>query len=126
LIDIVRFFIEKNIDVICKDKYGRNALHLVCIGYKNENFIDIVRLLIEKNIDVNCKDDYDGWNALNFVSCYAPKTLTFDLVQLLVQHKIDKKVKTTGTIGKIGTARSFLLSRFKKEEIADVLQMLDS
>jgi hypothetical protein len=47
-----------------------------------------------------------------------------DLVRLLVRHKIDKKVKTTG--GLIGAARSFLLKRFKEEEIKDVLQLLDS
>jgi hypothetical protein len=58
------------------------------------------------------------------VCYYAPKTRLVDLVRLLVQHKIDKNLKTTG--GEIGTARSFLLYRFKEDEVKDVLQMLDS
>jgi ankyrin repeat protein len=123
LIDIVRLLIEKNIDVNYKGWNGKNALHLVCECYKNENLIDIIRLLIEKNIDVNCKDEY-GWNALHFVCYNVPKQLLVDIVSILVRHKIDKKVKTTG--GKIGTARSFLLNRFKENEVADVLQILDS
>jgi hypothetical protein len=64
------------------------------------------------------------YNALHFVCRYAPKTNLVDLVSILVRHKIDKKVKTTG--GEIGTARSFLLERFKEEEVKDVLQILDS
>jgi ankyrin repeat protein len=95
----------------------------VCRFYNKENLIEIVRLLIDNKIDVNSKNN-DGWNALHFVCYYSPKSRLFDLVRLLVQHKIDKKVKTTG--GEIGTARSFLLNRFKEEEIKDVLQILDS
>jgi hypothetical protein len=95
----------------------------VCRHYDKENVINIVRLLIEKNIDVNCKTN-NGWNALHLVCRYAPKTNLVGLVSILVLHKIDKKVKTTGS--EIGTARSFLLKRFKEEEIANILQMLDS
>jgi hypothetical protein len=47
-----------------------------------------------------------------------------DLVRLLVQNGIDAHLLTTG--GEIGTARSFLLKRFKEEEVKDVLQILDS
>ena len=56
------------------------------------------------------------------VCYYYSKRRLVDLVRLLVQHKIDKKVKTTEG----ETARSLLLSRFKEEEIKDVLQVLDS
>jgi ankyrin repeat protein len=112
-----------DIDVHCKNNDGWNALHFVCRYYDKENLIEIVRLLIEKNIDVNCKTNH-GWNALHFVCYYYSKSRLVDLVRLLVQHKIDKKVKTTGCL--IGTARSFLLIRFKEEEIKDVLQILDS
>jgi ankyrin repeat protein len=94
----------------------------VCQYYDKENLIDIVQLLIEKNIDVNCKQD-EGWNALHLVCYYYSKSRLFDLVRLLVQNKIDKKAETTGY--EIGTARSFLLNRFKEEEIKDVLQILD-
>jgi ankyrin repeat protein len=123
LIDIVRLLIEKNIDVNCKTNDGWNALLFVCRHYDKENLIDIVRLLIEKNVDVNCKTN-DGWNALHLVCRFAPKTNLVDLVSILVRQKIDKKAKTTGA--SIGTARSLLLERFKEEEIADVLQLLDS
>jgi hypothetical protein len=58
------------------------------------------------------------------VCYYYSKRRLVDLVRLLVQYKIDKKAKTTG--GEIGTARSFLLKRFKEEEVKDVLQILDS
>jgi hypothetical protein len=64
------------------------------------------------------------YNALHFVCRYAPKTNLVDLVSILVRHKIDKKVKTTD--GSIGTARSLLLERFKEDEVANVLQLLDS
>ncbi|XP_046654225.1 verrucotoxin subunit beta-like isoform X3 [Daphnia pulicaria] len=123
LIDIVRLLIGKNIDVNCRINDGDNALTLLCQFYKKENLLGIIRLLIEKNIDVNCKTN-NGWNALHLVCRYAPKTNLVDLVSILVLHKIDKKVKTTGS--EIGTARSFLLKRFKEEEIANILQMLDS
>jgi ankyrin repeat protein len=123
LIDIVRLLIEKNIDVNCKQNDGWNALLTVCRNYDKDNLIDIVRFLIEKNINVNCKTN-NGWNALHHVCYHAPKTNLIDLVSILVRQKIDKKAKTTGA--EIGTARSFLLKRFKEEEIANVLQMLDS
>ncbi len=123
LIDIVRLLIDKNIDVNCKTNGGNNALTFLCQNYDKENLIDIVRLLIDKNIDVNCKEN-GGWNALHLVCYYSSKSRLVDLVRLLVQHKIDKKVTTTG--GEIGTARSFLLKRFKEEEIKDILQILDS
>lgn len=58
------------------------------------------------------------------VCYYAPKRRLVNLVRLLVQHKIDKNLKTTG--GEIGTARSFLLYRFKEDEVKEVLEMLDS
>jgi ankyrin repeat protein len=123
LIDIVRLLIGKNIDVNCKTNDGDNALTLLCQHYKKDNLIDIVRFLIEKNIDVNCKNNA-RWNALHFVCMclYMPKTNLVDLVSILVRHKIDKKVKTTGG----GTARSFLLNRFKEDEVANILKMLDS
>jgi ankyrin repeat protein len=115
--------IEKNIDVNCKNNDGWNALLTLCRNYHKENLIDIVRLLIGKNIDVNCKNN-NGWNALHIVCRYELKRRLVDLVSILVRQKIDKKVKTTG--GEIGTARSFLLNRFKEEEVKDILQMLDS
>jgi hypothetical protein len=123
LIDIVRLLIDKNIDVNSKTNDGWNAMNFLSRYYDKENLIDIVRLLIDKNIDVNGKTKNE-WNALHFACYYSSKSRLVDLVRLLVQHKIDKKVKTTG--GSIGTARSFLLNRFKEEEIKDVLQILDS
>ncbi len=123
LIDIVKLLIDKNIDVNCKENGGWNALLIVCRYYDKENLIDIIRLFINKNIDLNCKTN-DGWNALHLVCRFYSKSRLIDLVRLLVQHKIDKKVTTTGS--EIGTARSFLLNRFKEDEIKDVLQILDS
>jgi hypothetical protein len=122
LIDIIPLLI-KNIDVNCRTSGGWNALTLLCRNYHRENLTDIIQLLLERNIDVNSKVN-EGWNALHMVCYYAPKTRLVDLVRLLVQHKIDKNLKTTG--GEIGTARSFLLYRFKEDEVKDVLQMLDS
>ncbi len=77
--------------------------------------------MIEKNTDINSETN-DGWNALNLVCRYQSKSKLVDLVRLLVQHKIDKTIKTTGD----GTVRSVFFKRFKEEEIKDVLQILDS
>jgi hypothetical protein len=97
LIEIVKLFVDKNIDVNWKTNGVWNALLSLCRYYDKENLIHIVRLLIEKNIDVNCKNT-NGWNALHFVCRFQPPSRLFDLVQLLVQHKVDKKVKKTSLI----------------------------
>lgn len=123
LIDIIRLLVGKGIDVNGKDNDGDNALILLCELYQKENAIDVTQLLLDNKIDVNCKNN-KGWNALHCVCRFQPRNNLNSLVKLLIQNKIDANLLTTGS--EIGTARSFLLGRFKVEEIKDVIKILDS
>ena len=124
LIDVVELLLDYGIDINSKTKEGCNALHFVCRRYyQKENLIEVVQLLIDSGISVNCKTN-DGWNALHNVCRYQQKKNMMDLVPLLIQNKIDKNATTTGGI--TGTARSILLSRYKEENVREILQILDS
>jgi ankyrin repeat protein len=83
LIDIIRFLIEKGIDVNCKGIGGDNALHILCEYYQNENLIDIIRLLIENGSEVST----ETFNY--FTYCYKPfyrKQSRNEILNLLRLH----------------------------------------
>jgi ankyrin repeat protein len=82
----------------------------------------MIKLFIQRKIDINCKTNI-GWNALHFVCRFQPKNSLPELVRLLIQNKVDKEAITTG--GEFGTASSFLLGRFRKEEVLDIVNILN-
>jgi hypothetical protein len=113
-IKIMLPFVLENIIIVGKDNDGDNALVLLCESYQNENVTDIIRLLIDNQIEVQWKNK-KGWNVLHCVYCFQPRNNLNSLVKLLIENKIDANLMTTGD--EIGTARSFVLKRFKGEEI---------
>ncbi|XP_057365417.2 uncharacterized protein LOC130686145 [Daphnia carinata] len=124
VIDIVQLLLDYNIDINSRTNNGCNALHFACGRYyQNDNLIETVQLLLDSGISVNCKNN-DGWNALHNVCRYQRKKNMLELIPLLIQHKINTNAVTTG--GKIGTARSILLGRYKEESIKEILNILDS
>lgn len=124
LIDIVRLFLNRidSEEVNRGNNEGWNALHILCRYYVKDNLIKIIKLFLDKKIDINCRNN-KGWNALHFVCRFQPKICLSDLVQLLIQNKIDREVVTTGS--GIGTASSFLLDRFKIDDIEEVFRILN-
>jgi ankyrin repeat protein len=63
LIEVVDLFINNDININSKNKYGTNILHYLCEFYVHDNLIDITQLLIEKGVEMNCSHNY-GYNAL--------------------------------------------------------------
>lgn len=124
VIDIIQLLLDNDIDVNSKTDDGCNALHFVSSRYyQNENLIESVELLLDNGISINCRNR-DGWNALHNVCRYQRKNNMMQLIPLLIQHKIKIKAMTTGS--KIENARAILLSRYKEDNVKDVLQILDS
>jgi ankyrin repeat protein len=124
LIDIVRLFLNEKFDleINWRNNDRFNALHILCRHYTKKNLVDMIKLFIQRKIDINCKTNI-GWNALHFVCRFQPKNSLPELVRLLIQNKVDKEAITTG--GEFGTASSFLLGRFRKEEVLDVVNILN-
>jgi hypothetical protein len=126
LIDIVRLFLNKIADleeINRKNNDGWNALHILCRYYLRDNLVNIIKLFLDKKIDINCRNN-NGWNALHFVCRFQPKNRLPGLVGLLTENKIDKKIETTA--GGVGTASSFLLERFIKEDVEEVIKILQN
>lgn len=126
LIDIIRLFLNKMTDleeINRKNNDGWNALHILCRYYVKDNLVNIIKLFLDKKIDINCRNN-SGWNALHFVCRFQPKNRLPGLVGLLTENKIDKKIETTA--GGVGTASSFLLERFIKEDVEEVFQILQN
>ncbi len=44
LIDFVRLLVKCDIDINCKNKNGKNSLHILCYYYKKRDLLDIIRL----------------------------------------------------------------------------------
>jgi ankyrin repeat protein len=80
-IELVKYLVEKGIDINTKDNYGETAL---IKSYENDNF-DILKYLIEKGLDINTKN-YKGYNPL-LISCMWPY---FELIENLIkEYKAD-------------------------------------
>jgi ankyrin repeat protein len=52
LFEIFRILIQNGADINCKNKDGKNVLHLLCEHYKKENLIDLISLLKMKSISI--------------------------------------------------------------------------
>ena len=68
-VEIIRFFLEKNIDVDVKNAYEENALLKLIVQYQKDDLIYIVKLFIDKEIDLDCKNKY-GANILHYLCEY--------------------------------------------------------
>ncbi len=91
LFDFVQIFLDRNIEVSCKNDEGWTPLLSLCRYYDNENLIGIIRLFLNKNIDfeeVNRRNN-EGWNALHILCRYYVKDNLINIVKLLLDRKID-------------------------------------
>jgi ankyrin repeat protein len=113
VISIIRFFIEKGIDINSKTKYGSNALTLLCENYKQENLIDIIRLVIENGIDINCKNKY-GKNALTLLSANYKNKNCIVVIKFLIKSGFNVTEET----------RDYFQRNYLKKNRKEILQLL--
>ncbi len=84
--ELIRYLIDKGIDVNATDKYGFTAL---MIAAKDPD-VGVVKLLLDRGADVNSKDKY-GWTALIAASSYG----RIQIMKLLLAKGADVNAKTT-------------------------------
>ena len=88
LYDIIKRIVSrKGFSVKCQDKSGKNALHILCEKYSEENLTDVIQLFIEKGIDINSYDNA-GDNALGYVFRNANQLLADKVIMFLVRNGI--------------------------------------
>jgi ankyrin repeat protein len=86
LIEIIRLLIEHDINVSCKDKDGKNVLHLLCKKYQKDNLVDIIQLLIERDFDVNLKNKE---NILHFYCTKYKGEIFIDIVNIFLENGVE-------------------------------------
>lgn len=67
---VVKYLLDKNIDVYWKNNLGINAIHYACQNYD----LEIVKLLMSKCKDIEEETD-DGWRILHTACYYSTKSI---------------------------------------------------
>ncbi len=102
LFEIFCILIQNGADINCKNKEGKNVLHLLCEHYKKEDLIDFISLLIENGIDINSKS-LNSENALFYLlESDVKNDLRDDIVKLLICHGIQFSNKYYEMLQKCG------------------------
>lgn len=71
--NMVKYLIEKGVDLECKDNKGRRPLHYICFNLYSG--IKDIELLIEKKVYIEC-EDYKGRRPIHYI-CYKCNQLPF-------------------------------------------------
>ena len=64
-IDIIKYFVDLNVNLNCKTNDGLRPIHIVC---KYRTF-DIIKYIVDLGVDLNCKSN-DGLRPQNYASKY--------------------------------------------------------
>ena len=121
LIDFIRLFLERGIDVNCKDLEGWNALMSLCQCYKhnyNYKLIDVVRLFLESGIDINCKTKI-GNNALYLLCRNYHKNDLLQIVELFLESGIDVNCRNNDG----WNALHFVIEYYHEEDMIEFFRM---
>lgn len=92
LIDVLRFLIDKGIDVDARDTIDNwNALYAFGISLmtgRRSNLLEIIRLLVDSGCDVNAVI-YGGGNILQNLCCYYQEEDLIEIIRMLIAKGID-------------------------------------
>ena len=107
-LDILQAFLDCEINVNVKDRFGRTALIQSC--YNNHE--EAVGLLLGENADANVQNN-DGWTALMYASQFG----YIEIVQLLLDHGADTNLKndngrTALDLASVGHIKDKIKNRF--------------
>ncbi|XP_046439835.1 uncharacterized protein LOC124190980 [Daphnia pulex] len=118
-VEIVRYFVEKKINLNAKNAYGENALLKLIAQYPKDDLIDIVQLFIDNGIDINCKNKY-GTNILHYLCEYYSHENLIDIIQLLIEQKVE-----INCIHDYGyNALPVLRRNYNHENLQDIIELL--
>ena len=93
--EIIKFLIEKGINVNSKTSGGWNVLHILCKNYQGEDLEEIVKLLMLKKINVAAKTKDGNWNALQLLCRYYKGDKLKNVSHLfLSQRELNKRRKS--------------------------------
>jgi hypothetical protein len=95
LLGFVQIFLDRKIDINCKDDEGWTPLLILCRYYDKDNLIDIIRLFLNEKFDleINWRNN-DRFNALHILCGHYTKDNLIDIIKLFLQRKIDINCKT--------------------------------
>ena len=82
---MIKFIIEKNVDLKCKNNDGWKPIHLIC-EYSTPKMIEFI---INKNVDLECEDNY-GWKPIHFIC----KNSTPEMIEFIINKNVDLECKT--------------------------------
>ncbi|XP_046462593.1 uncharacterized protein LOC124208763 [Daphnia pulex] len=121
LIDFIRLFLERGIDVNCKDLEGWNALMSLCQCYKHNytyKLMDVVRLFLDSGIDPNCKTKI-GNNALYLLCRNYHKNDLLQIVELFLESGIDVNCRNNDG----WNALHFVIEYYHEEDMIEFFRM---
>ncbi|EFX83036.1 hypothetical protein DAPPUDRAFT_101008 [Daphnia pulex] len=118
-VDIIRYFVAKEIHLNVKNAYGENALLKLIVQYPKDDLIDIVKLFIDNGIDINCKNKY-GTNILHYLCEYYLHDNLIDIIRLLIEQKVE--INCSHDYGY--NALPVLCRNYNKDNLFDVVKLL--
>ena len=118
LADLIKYLLEKRVDINAKSPFGFNALHLACCYQTGTNLLGVVRLLLERGIDVNARTNH-GFTALHFLCKNYSNNDLKQIIELMLKYNADITVVNNAN----WTALHFACRHYQNEDLIDIVRL---
>ncbi|KAI9557855.1 hypothetical protein GHT06_014605 [Daphnia sinensis] len=112
-------FIKDGIDVNAKNRFGKNALHILCEDNLSSELSETIKFLIQRGIDVNAKGNHK-LNALHYLCRNKTNTNFIGAMETLIEQGID--INATNKYGE--NALHFLCGNYSTSNSKEAISIL--
>ncbi|KAI9557860.1 hypothetical protein GHT06_014611 [Daphnia sinensis] len=112
-------FIKDGIDVNAKNRFGKNALHILCEDNLSSELSETIKFLIQRGIDVNAKGNHK-LNALHYLCRNKENKSFIGAMETLIEQGID--INATNKYGE--NALHFLCGNYSTSNSKEAIRIL--
>jgi len=78
--EVIKYIIDKGVDLECQDENGRRPIHYICERPEP----DMLKYIISKGVDLECRDNI-GWRPIHYVC----ESSTPEMIRYMIDQGVD-------------------------------------